>query len=332
MEENILRAHLRAHCQPDDLEEEVGRALAWSEQAGHELIPFAADNYPYLLRQIPRPPPLLYATGNVGLLGSACCAIVGSRSASQYGERHARWFAHDLGQQGFTIVSGLARGIDGSAHSGALQAKGQTIAVLGAGIDRIYPRCHRKIADQIASNGLLLSEFPLGAPPRAEHFPQRNRIIAGLSLGTLVIEGGLRSGSLITAGQALEQGRDVFALPGPVDNRNSHGCHKLLREGATLVESPEELAALLLQHWHHGSNGKQPSLCASSTSSDLTKAGLSQSEKKVLAALTEPGVLLDQLINNTGLAIATVNACLIRLERKGLVSQEGGRVAKMKNF
>lgn len=310
---------------------ETESSLHWQEQADCQLVPFESPDYPRFLRQVGNPPLLLYLQGKAKLLHTPCCAIVGSRLASAYGARHAQWFAHDLSAMGFTIVSGLAQGIDAAAHAGALQGKGPTIAVVGTGIDRVYPRRNQRLREQILDGGLVMSEFPLGAPPRAEHFPQRNRIIAGLSLGTLVIEGGLRSGSLITARLAGEQGREVFALPGPVSSSKSRGCHKLLRDGASLVETPQEVCDALLQSWNHypetASIEQQES--PTDTAKKVSRRGLSDIERMLFAELDEAEILLDSLINSSGLTPAMVTSTLLQLELKGLVQQRDGRVIRV---
>lgn len=319
--------------EPSDkaIEKATNEAMQWKEQPGCELIIYQANSYPKLLREINAAPPLLFAQGNTDLLHSACCAIVGSRAASHYGERHSRWFAHQLASFGFTIVSGLAKGIDAAAHRGALQAEGATIAVMGTGMDRVYPRNNQTLFEEITRKGLVLSEFPLGFPPRPEHFPQRNRIIAGLSLGTLVVEGSLRSGSLITARMAMEQGRDVFAMPGPIHSGKSRGCHKLLRDGAVLVEDPDEICTQLLEHWHHpglprSNKTKQAEV---SVFSNSVASGLTEDQQKIAAALTEQDMLLDQLISSTGLSVAAVTSAVLQLESQGLLKQEGGRVMRV---
>jgi DNA processing protein len=312
-------------------EKATNAAMQWREQPGCELVTYQAKTYPQLLREVTGAPPLLFAQGQTALLHSACCAIVGSRAASHYGERHSRWFAHQLASFGFTIVSGLAKGIDAAAHRGALQAEGATIAVMGTGIDQIYPRNNQTLFEQIIREGLVLSEFPLGFPPRAEHFPQRNRIIAGLSLGTLVVEGSLRSGSLITARLAMEQGRDVFAMPGPIHNGKSRGCHKLLRDGAALVEDPDEICSKLLEHWHHPRplRSNKTKQTEDSVSSNRVASGLTKDQQKIAAALTEQDMLLDQLISLTGLSVAAVTSAVLQMEIRGILKKEGGRVYRV---
>lgn len=210
---------------------------AWLEDAGHALVTRQDPAYPPSLAQLYDPPPLLYVVGRLDLLHARGVAIVGSRHATPQGAADAAYFAGALSHSGLTVVSGLARGIDGAAHRGALAGTGSTVAVLGTGADLVYPACHRSLAHEIAAHGALVSEWPLGTPARAAHFPQRNRLIAGFASGVLVVEAALRSGSLITARLANEMGRDVFALPGSIHAPLARGCHALLREGAKLVET-----------------------------------------------------------------------------------------------
>lgn len=210
-----------------------------------ELVPISDHRYPELLRQIDDAPLILYARGKIEMTHDLSFAVVGARHASFYGMEQARRFARVLSDAGLTIVSGLALGIDQAAHEAALQGSGRTVAVLGCGTDVIYPDENEALYHRIAEQGVILSEYPLGAEPRAYHFPRRNRILSGLSLGVLVVEAHERSGSLITAYQALEQGREVFAMPGPVHHITSRGTHRLIREGAALVESPEEILIAL---------------------------------------------------------------------------------------
>ncbi len=213
-----------------------------------EMISISDLTYPDLLRNISDPPLILYARGEINLLSTMAIAVVGSRHASFYGLEQARRFSRVLADAGLTIVSGLALGIDQAAHESALAAGGKTIAVLGCGLNVVYPRENLRLFERIGNDGLILSEYPLGAEPRAYHFPRRNRILSGLSLGVLVVEAHERSGSLITAYQALEQGREVFAIPGPVHHITARGTHRLIREGATLVEAPEEIILAVAEH------------------------------------------------------------------------------------
>lgn len=223
------------------LDEAVERALAWAGQPGQHVLTLADPAYPSQLLEIPDPPCLLYVRGNPALLSSRCLGIVGSRNATPQGQRDASRFAGALADTGLCIVSGLALGIDAAAHRGALDANGTTIAVIGTGIDRVYPARNHDLARRIAEQGAIVSEFPLGMPPLAANFPRRNRIIAGLSSGVLVVEAALESGSLITARLAGEQGRDVFAVPGSIHSPLARGCHRLIRDGAKLVEQAADI-------------------------------------------------------------------------------------------
>ena len=220
----------------------VELCLRWLEKPQRYILPWGDTRYPMLLREIPYPPLILFVTGELSVLQQRQLAIVGARYPSPTGLEIAYQFANELSERGFAITSGLARGIDGAAHQGALAANGTTIAVLGSGLDNIYPNCHQSLAQTILKKGgVLLSEFLPCSLPKAAHFPRRNRIISGLRLGVLVIEASLKSGSLITAAYALEQGREVFALPGSIRNSLSQGCHALLKEGATLIENCEDV-------------------------------------------------------------------------------------------
>ena len=236
----LAKAWLRA---PDD--QRLAADVRWLAEPGHRLILFTEADFPPQLENIPQPPAALFVVGDASLMLHPQIAIIGARNASTSGLAHARAFARTLGQAGFAITSGMADGIDGAAHQAALDDAVPTLAVVGTGPDRVYPRKHHALARRIAAQGVLISEFPPGTAARADHFPRRNRLIAGLSLGTLVIEAGLRSGSLITARLAAEQGREVFALPGSIHNPLARGCHRLIRDGARLVESAGEIVETL---------------------------------------------------------------------------------------
>jgi len=283
------------------------------------LLSLSDPDYPALLREIPSPPPLLYGQGDPLALALPAIALVGSRSASQGGLETAARFAAELAAGGFAIVSGLALGIDAAAHRGAL-AQGITVAVVGCGVDRIYPRQHQALWQEIvAAGGAVVTEFPPGTPPRAEHFPRRNRIISGLSLGVLVVEAAVRSGSLITARQALGQGREVFAIPGSIHSPLARGCHQLIREGATLVETTADIVAelgglLALKH-REAAPVDPPSAVV---------AGLSGAAAAVLAALGHELADADLLIARTGIAVAELTSALVELELAGLVENRGG--------
>jgi DNA processing protein len=216
--------------------------LDWLAQDNNHLITLADEIYPKALLEISDPPAMLYAKGDLSTLNLPSIAIVGSRNASTQGEKNAENFAQALAESGLCIVSGMALGIDGAAHRGALKAnQGRTIAVVGTGLDIVYPSKHRDLAHQIASQGLMLSEFAIGTPSRPENFPQRNRIISGLSLGCLVVEANIQSGSLLTAKFATEQGREVFAIPGSIHSPVSKGCHFLIKQGAKLVDTKQDI-------------------------------------------------------------------------------------------
>jgi DNA processing protein len=267
--------------------------------------------YPEPLLQTGDPPLLLYLQGRVELLRSRCIAIVGSRNPTAQGADNARAFAEHLGRAGFTVVSGLALGIDGAAHTGALASGSGTIAVVGTGLDRVYPRAHRDLAHRIAETGLLVSEFPLGTPPLGVNFPQRNRIIAGLSLGTLVVEAALESGSLITAAQAVDAGREVFAIPGSIHSPQSRGCHALIKQGAKLVETARDVVDELTAH--AGAPATEPPTAVPQGVGDA-----------LLEAMGFEPASLDSLLARTGLPTAELSARLLTLELDGLVARLPG--------
>jgi len=285
----------------------VGHALAWAVQPGHAVITLADDTYPRLLLEIADPPALLYARGRTELLSRAALAIVGSRNATQQGEANAAALARALSDAGLTIVSGLALGIDAAAHRGGLGGAGSTIAVLGTGIDIVYPGRNAALAAEIAERGLLVSEFPLGTAPAAQNFPRRNRLISGLARGCLVVEAALASGSLITARAAAEQGREVFALPGSIHSPLAKGCHALIKSGAKLVESAEDVLAELA--------GFRPSAYASTTKElpETPDAG-------VLAHMGHDPVDVDALCSRAGMSAEQVSSELLRLELDGRVA------------
>ncbi|MFT4063384.1 DNA-processing protein DprA [Paraburkholderia sp.] len=222
-------------------EGQLDAALTWRESPGNQIVTLDDPAYPPALLTMPDPPPLLYIKGRLDLLHARAVALVGSRNATPQGIEDAQRFARELSAAGVTIVSGLALGIDGAAHRGGLQGSGGTIAVIGTGADLVYPSAHHALARQIAAQGAILSEWPLGTPARAANFPQRNRLIAGLVSGVVIIEAAMRSGSLITARLANEMGRDVFALPGSIHAPLSRGCHRMIKQGARLVETPDEV-------------------------------------------------------------------------------------------
>lgn len=297
----------------------LARDLAWfNEHPEVTLLSLEDPRYPALLREIRRAPPLLFVLGDPACLRMPQVAIVGSRNPTPGGSDNAHHFARFLAGAGFTITSGLALGVDGAAHRGALAANGKTIAVLGTGIDRVYPARHRQLAqDIIATGGALVSEFPLDTRSNASNFPQRNRIISGLSCGTLVVEAAVQSGSLITARLALEQNREVFAIPGSIHNPLARGCHKLIRDGAKLVETGqdivEELGALL--------GFQQAELdYAQGSAASVAQLMLDPAEARLLDAMGYDPVDVDTLAQRTALDVGLIAAQLIGLELKGAVS------------
>ena len=290
------------------------------------LLALSDPDYPALLREIPSPPPLLYGQGDRLALALPAIAIVGSRSASHHGLETATRFAAELAVSGFVVASGLALGIDGAAHRGALTS-GLTVAVVGCGIDQVYPRQHATLWQQIvAAGGTVISEFPPGTPPRAQHFPRRNRIISGLSLGVLVVEAAPRSGSLITARQALEQGREVFAIPGSIHNPLARGCHQLIREGATLVETTADIVAQLggmLALKRGEADGEAGGEASVGAPPPVAVTELSGDATAVLDALGHEAADADLLIARTALGTAQLTAALGELELLGLVESRG---------
>lgn len=292
--------------------EQLATAEAWLDaDASHHVLTLGDHAFPATLLETADPPLLLYAQGRIELLHSPALAIVGSRSPTPQGKDNARAFARHLSRAGVTIVSGMALGIDGAAHEGGLDGDGSTIAVVGTGLDRIYPARHRALAHRIAREGLLLSELELGTPPLPQHFPQRNRLIAGLSRGTLVVEAALQSGSLITARQALEAGREVFAIPGSIHSPQSRGCHALIKQGAKLVDSADDVLAEL--NWSP----------AASTPA-RTQATHGGDHDPLLAALGHDPATLDALLARTGESAATLSARLLELELDGRVARLPG--------
>ncbi|MGE5240930.1 MAG: DNA-processing protein DprA [Bacteroidota bacterium] len=297
--------------------------LDWLRQPGHHLITWADPDYPPLLREIPDPPSMFYVLGERALLSGPQLAVVGSRNPTPMGRENAHAFAKSLAAAGLTVTSGLALGIDGAAHRGALEAGGTTVAVAGTGLDRVYPARHRELAHEIVGHGgALVSEFPLGIPPLPENFPIRNRIISGLSLGTLVVEAALQSGSLITARLATEQGREVFAIPGSIHSPQARGCHALIRQGAKLVETAQDILEEL---------GPLASLTrrAAPENADAVRP-LDPSMNALLEHIGHDPVTVDVLIERSGLTADAVSSMLLQMELNGLVSScPGGKIQRI---
>jgi len=319
---HAARAFLAA---PD--REAIDADLKWIASSGAALIPCTSAEYPPLLAHTERAPPVLYVLGRVDALSSTQIAIVGSRTASAGGLDTAREFATHLARAGFTVTSGLALGIDSAAHEAALAADGLTIAVCACGLDRVYPRRHVRLAARIRERGALVSEFPPRTEPRAQHFPQRNRIISGLALGTLVVEAALTSGSLITARHALEQGREVFAVPGSIHNPLARGCHLLIRDGATLVESAGELLAGLPNFLHLQSLAQAS---ATRGGGAETARVLDKDYEMLLDALGFEPASIDVLVARTGLPGESIASMLLILElQRRVAPHPGGRYSSV---
>lgn len=296
----------------------VERDLAWlADDRERHVLALGEPGYPPLLAETATPPPVLFVAGRPELLAAPQVAVVGSRHPTPAGTDVARMFARGLAERGLVVTSGLALGIDAAAHEGALAVDGATIAVLGTGPDQVYPRRHRALAGRIAAAGALVTEFPPGVGPRAEHFPRRNRIISGLALGVLVVEAAQRSGSLITARHALEQGREVFAVPGSIHNPLARGCHALLREGATLVESIDDVLAQVA-----------PQLAPMRARAPAAPGvpALDAQAQRLLACIGHDPVTLDVLVSRSGLTAPEVSSMLLTLELYGYVRAHPGGV------
>jgi DNA processing protein len=301
----------------------IEAALQWLDEDRHNIVTYGTDEYPEMLTQLRGAPLLLFVNGDRDALHLPSLAIIGSRNPTRGGIRNAVEFSRHLAKNGYAIVSGLAQGIDTAAHRGALDVGGRTVAFLGHGIDRVYPAQNHELAHQITESGALVTEYPLGAPPDKRHFPERNRLISGLSLGTLVIEAARRSGSLITARLAAEQGREVFALPGSIHNPLARGCHELIRQGAKLVETAADISAelapltgYLQQNVTESTNNKSPLSDDDQDYAELRKV------------LSHDPVTIDDLQNQSGLTIEQLSSMLLILELHGDVeSLSGGRYA-----
>ena len=316
-----------ARIVPDDIAAAISRgpdpehldtAQRWLEDPANQVVTFADNAYPRLLLEITDPPPLLYVRGNPALLDHASLAVVGSRNATQQGVSNAEAFSRELSEGGFTIVSGLALGIDAAAHLGGLSALSSSIGVVGTGLDIVYPARNRNLAHRLAEEGALVSEFALGMPALASNFPRRNRLISGLARGCLVVEAALRSGSLITARYALEQGREVFAIPGSIHSPLSKGCHMLIKQGAKLAESSQDILEELGVMVRYRGNTK-------GSDDEISP------DNPLLAALGFDPIDLDTLCQRSGLTPDTASAMLLTLELEGVVGRlPGGRFQRVR--
>jgi len=290
-------------------EDAIASTMAWLEDGSNHIFTLADEDYPQALLNIPDPPLLLYVKGRPDLLNRAALAMVGSRNATPQGIGNAEAFAETLSDAGLCIISGMAHGIDAAAHRGALKGQGSSIAIIGTGLDKVYPAANRELAHALAQQGALISEFPLGTPPLAANFPRRNRLISGMSAGCLVVEAGLQSGSLITARLALEQGREVFAIPGSIHAPQSKGSHALLKQGAKLVETAqdilEELGGLLPRPAHN---------------TTMKSTDTKDQDSALLDHIGFDPVDLDTLSTRSGLTVAELSAMLLTLELEGHIS------------
>ncbi len=317
--------------------EQVEADYAWAKQPSHHLVTWADPEYPSLLRQIYDPPPVLYACGDLNALSQTAIAMVGTRKPSMSGKEMAWQFAYDLARYNITIVSGLALGIDAAVHKACLAAAGRTIAVMGTGIDCIYPRQHRTLAEKIIQNGLLLSEFPLKTPAIAGHFPRRNRIISGLTSATLVVEAAIKSGSLITARLALEQNREVMAIPGSIQNPQARGCHYLLQQGAKLVTTVSDIVEELQQGHRKDESSERRLVGLENKTQQIgqtievknskPKLTLASKNENLVKCIEFEITTVDQILVRSGLDIEHVMCGLAELELNGeIASIPGGYI------
>ncbi len=305
--------------------------LELAEKLGVWLIHLADERYPPVLKQIYDPPPVLYIKGTLTRADNLCISIVGSRRCSLYGQEQASRFAHFLASAGFTICSGMARGIDTAVHQGALSANGRTIAVQGCGLANIFPPENKKLFELIAESGACISELPLSYEPLSENFPSRNRIIAGFSLGTIVVEAGLGSGALITARAALENNREVMAVPGKIDSPLSKGAHQLIKDGAKLIETIEDVTEALgyigeQLKKHAGDAATRAAEKARAPLFDISQLKLNSDEKRIYGSLNKEPLHVEQIITDTKLTPGSTNASLVSLRLKGLIKQLPGNL------
>jgi DNA processing protein len=292
----------------------VQQDMQWLEQSGNFVLTLADSGYPAQLKEIADPPPLLFVKGNLELLSKPQIAMVGSRNPSSLGVKTAIEFAGALADAGFVVTSGMALGIDAASHQGALNAGGATIAVTGTGLDRVYPARHRALAIDIAARGALVSEFPPGTPAKAGHFPRRNRVISGLCQGLLVVEAAQQSGSLITACMALEQNREVFAIPGSIHNPLARGCNALIRQGAKLVETAADIFEEFGQY--NQSHNR--------TSAQSAQTALDLEQQNLLNLIPYSPITVDNLVQESGLSVEAVSSTLLVLELQGYIAGAAG--------
>lgn len=316
------KALKQAFLRPDKAQ--IDADLQWMQQSDqNHIIPYYDPYYPALLKQCDAFPLLLYVTGNKTVLNEIQIAMVGSRQCSNLGRENATEFASCLAAQGMVITSGLAQGIDAWSHKAALSVQGKTIAVFGTGIDRVYPASHLDLAHQIIEKGAIISQFPLGSMPQRQNFPRRNATISGMSVGTLVVEAALKSGSLITARLAMEQGREVFAIPGSIHNPLAKGCHDLLRQGAKLVESAQDIAEEILPLSLAQASARQSFRIQEAATDNTAAANISvnETQQKILHALEYDALFLDQIMARSGLSAQQIQAELTQMQLQDLIAQ-----------
>jgi len=316
----VVKQKIAAEIKNCNCEENVTSVLSWLEDSNNHIVTLADEDYPKALLNIPDPPILLYIKGRLTLLNSTAVAIVGSRNATPQGNKNAEAFARTLSDSGLCIISGMAHGIDAAAHRGALNGRGSSIAVIGTGMDKVYPAANRDLAHTLAQQGTLISEFPLGTPPLAANFPRRNRLISGMSIGCLVVEASLQSGSLITARLAVEQGKDVFAIPGSIHAPQSKGTHALLKQGAKLVESAQDVLEEL-----------SAQLPAIDSGVIVLSTETPNNNQALLDQIGFEPVDIDTLSARCGLTIAELSAMLLSFELEGRISTlPGGLYQRLK--
>ena len=316
-------AHMLHEPLPHKITEQIQREIDAMTAGKFSMVTLADPSYPARLRTIPDPPPILSYTGKLLECDEPALAVIGTRKGSHVVRAYTRQLSSDLAALGFTIVSGLARGIDAEAHRGALTSTGKTVAVLGCGIDKTYPAEHRELRQQIERQGAILSEFPMGTAPQSYNFPRRNRVISGLSLGVIVTEATLKSGSLITARLALEQNREVFAVPGLITSPGSQGPHKLIKQGAKLIETPSDIVEEILPMLEP-SFRQQLETQQEASQTTLSAVSLKPDEQHMLEKISLEPISLDELIAQGSYSSSEVMSILLSLEVKGLIKQIPG--------
>lgn len=311
--EDIARSIVKKRFS-DDPEKEFREA----ENRGARILAYTDPEYPRLLKEIHDPPIVLYAMGNDIPDNRIFIAVVGSRNSTSYGQKASEKIGQGLARRGLGVVSGMARGIDSASHWGCLEGRGHTIAVLGTGIDVVYPPSNRRLYDHIADKGTIISEFPMGSPPMPNNFPMRNRIISGLSRGTVIVEATKNSGSLITASLALEQGRELFAVPGSINSFKSTGCHYLIKQGACLIENADDILEALGMNY--------PSVPKTDTFMEMTPEGMDDAESALYNIIGDYPVHIDQIAREGKMTPGEVSSLLTKMELKGLIRQLPGKM------